>query len=316
MKSIDSGPGGHVYLPVMTRMPLNLLPAFVAVAELQNVRAAAEKLHLTHSALSQQIAVLEARLGFQLFDRHARRLVLNPAGEALLKKVVPALDIIHEGIADATRASSAAETHLRIAMSPTFANRWFLPRIERWRSRYPRITLDIDASQRAVDIAREGFHAGIRNAAGPWPGLTGEPLYGEPTKLVVVASPETAARLARQPADALTQVALLGDRELWRCWFSAAGLIAQPEPVMAFNDIGLMLQAAEQGLGLALARVLYVSDALDAGRLVKISSVSITHELALPHSIVYAASLEGWAPLQAFREWLKAELRETLQQPV
>ena len=85
---------------------------------------------------------------------------------------------------------------------------------------------------------------------------------------------------------------------------------------MAFNDIGLMLQAAEQGLGVAIARVLYVSDALDAGRLVKVSPVSITHELALPHSLVCPANLEGWSALQAFREWIKAELRTTLQQPM
>ena len=81
----------------MSRLPLNTLVAFRAVAESQNLRAAAEQLHLTHSAVSQQIRALEERLGFALFDRHGRRVVLNRAGEALLRAVQGALVRLDEG---------------------------------------------------------------------------------------------------------------------------------------------------------------------------------------------------------------------------
>ena len=82
----------------MTRIALNALPTFVAVAQTQNLRAAAEQLSLTHSAVSQQIGALEERLGFKLFDRRGRRVVLNAAGEALLGNVAPALQRIQEGV--------------------------------------------------------------------------------------------------------------------------------------------------------------------------------------------------------------------------
>ena len=81
----------------MTRIQLNFLPTFVAVAQLENLRAAAEALHLTHSAVSQQIGELENRLGFPLFDRRGRRIHLNAAGQALLRQAAPALALVEDG---------------------------------------------------------------------------------------------------------------------------------------------------------------------------------------------------------------------------
>src|SRR5512146_2632646 len=92
-------------VPRPIRLPLNALPAFRAVAELGNLRAAAETLHLTHSAVSQQIRGLEEQLGFELFDRRGRRVVLNPGGETLLRSVQAALAILDEGVQAAAAAS-------------------------------------------------------------------------------------------------------------------------------------------------------------------------------------------------------------------
>jgi len=90
----------------MSRLPLNTLVAFRAVAESQNLRAAAEKLHLTHSAVSQQIRGLEEQLGFALFDRHGRRVAINPAGVALLRGVQGALGQLDEGVRAARSAAA------------------------------------------------------------------------------------------------------------------------------------------------------------------------------------------------------------------
>src|SRR5438045_6439908 len=140
----------------MSRLPLNTLTGFRAVAELQNLRAAAEVLHLTHSAVSQQIRGLEEQLGFDLFERRGRQVVLNPAGEALLRSVQTALAQLEDGVQAAAAAASGAAQRLRVTVLPSFAQRWLLPRIGRWRERNPTLALEVDASQRVVELQREG----------------------------------------------------------------------------------------------------------------------------------------------------------------
>ena len=112
-----------------------------------------------------------------------------------------------------------------------------------------------------------------------------------------------------------TREPLLGESELWDLWFAAAGLRTQVTPVASFNDAGLMLQAAEQNLGLAIGRELLAADALQDGRLVRLSPLSITHEDATPYHLAYPPSLREWPPLAALRQWLHDELdlsRKTL----
>src|SRR5947209_7706415 len=112
----------------MSRLPLNTLSAFRTVAELQNLRAAAEVLHLTHSAVSQQIRGLEEQLGFKLFERRGRRVLLNPAGEALLQSTRMALSQLDKGVQAAASAATGSTHRLRVTVLPSFAQRWLLPR--------------------------------------------------------------------------------------------------------------------------------------------------------------------------------------------
>ncbi len=116
-------------MPRAPRLPLATLPAFRAVARRATVRAAAEELHLTHSAISQQIRQLEEQLGFALFERHGRRIVINAAGSALLRSIEPALAQIDDGMRAAQAASSGAEHLIRLTLLPSFAQRWLLPRM-------------------------------------------------------------------------------------------------------------------------------------------------------------------------------------------
>src|SRR6185436_6759305 len=217
-------------LTSMARLPLHTLPAFRSVAKLQNLRPAAETLHLTHSAVSQQIRGLEEQLGFELFERRGRRVVLNPAGEALLRCVEPALAQLDDGVQAAAAAASGSAQRLRLTTLPSFAQRWLLPRMGRWRERHPQMALEIDASHQIIDLQRDGFHVAIRQGRGPWPGLLSDRLFEAPVPLIVVGSPASARRLLGAQPEALAREPLLGDAELWDRWFAAAGLRVHVTP--------------------------------------------------------------------------------------
>ncbi|MEP6505657.1 MAG: LysR substrate-binding domain-containing protein [Betaproteobacteria bacterium] len=171
----------------------------------------------------------------------------------------------------------------------------------------------MEASFNLVDLQREGFHAAIRTGPGPWPGLVSERLYDTPTPLIAVGSPRSAARLAKGGLADMAREPLLGDTDVWERWFAVAGVSTRVAPVASFNDVGLMLQAAEQDLGLAVARALLAADALRDGRLVQLFDVSVVLEGVQPYSLVYPPALQDWAPLSALRDWVRAEFALSLQ---
>ncbi len=294
----------------MPRIPLGTLPAFRAVARSQNLRVAAEELHLTHSAISQQIKQLEAQTGVTLFDRHGRRVALNPAGQAFARAVEPALALLEQGLRSAAAAAAGQAQPLRLTLLPSFGQRWLLPRMARWRARHPDIAIEIDASQRTVDLQAEGFHAALRQGSGPWRGLKAERLIDSP--LVVLGSAAAAARLRGRATPSLADEPLLGDRETWSRWFALDGCHAPVQPVANFNDAGLMLQAAEQDIGIALARELLAADALRDGRLVRLSPLALPDERATTLWLAYPPELADWPPLVALRDWLFDELGQSL----
>ena len=301
------------YAYQMPRLPLQTLPTFRTAARLANLRAAAASLHLTHSAVSQQIRVLEEQLGFPVFERRGRRIALNAAGKALLASVESALASLDDGMQAAAAAASGTGQMLRVTALPSFAQRWLLPRMGRWRARHPDIALEIDASQNLVDLQRDGFHAGVRSGRGQWAGLESEPLIDSP--LIVVGSPAIARRLFGQGDAALANEALIGDVPSWQHWFAGAGLKVKVRPIADFNDGGLMMQAAEHGLGITLAREMLAADALADGRLVRLSPVAVDIPDALgAYFLVYPPSLKHWPPLAALRRWLFDELEISQRQ--
>jgi LysR family glycine cleavage system transcriptional activator len=127
-------------------------------------------------------------------------------------------------------------------------------------------------------------------------------------QMIVVGSVAAARRLAGASMEKFAREPLLGEDVAWEDWFAEAGLTITVRPVASFNDAGLMLQAAEQGLGIAISREMLAADALVAGRLVKLSPVTITHPDARPYHFVYPPHLAQWPPLVALREWLTEEI--------
>lgn len=293
----------------MARLPLPTLPAFRAVARLQNLRAAADELHLTHSAVSQQIKQLEEQSGVRLFDRVGRRLQINDAGRALQRAVEAALQQLDDGLRAARAAVPGQGQHIRLTMTPSFAQRWLLPRVGRWRQRHPDISLELHATPQFVDLQREGFHAALRQGQGPWRGLAAQRLFESP--LVAVGSPAAAQRLQGLPLRALADEPLLGDAPTWQRWFALDNCRCPVRPVASFNDAGHMLQAAEQGIGIALVRELLAADALRDGRLVRLSTLALPDDETPAYWFVYPPELADWPPLVALRSWLQHELRQS-----
>jgi LysR family glycine cleavage system transcriptional activator len=290
----------------MSRVPLHTLPSFRVIARTGNLRAAADQLHLTHSAVSQQLKLLEGQLGFELFDRRARRIVLNAAGSALLQAIGPALDQIDDGVRSAAASASGAQQRLRVSVLPSFAQRWLLPRMGDWHAKHPDIALEFDASQQLVDLQRDGFHAALRQGNGAWRGLHAERLIDSPR--VPVGSPQAAQRLTGKDVAALAHEPLLGQAQLWEQWFALSGLKVRVNPVAVFNDAGLMLQAAEQNMGIALSREVLAADALRERRLFRLSTLQLHEAMVDAYWLVYPPDLHEWRPLATLRRWLHAQI--------
>lgn len=300
----------------MSRLPLNTLPTFRVVAQLQNLRAAAERLHLTHSAVSHQLRALEQQLGHALFERRGRRLVLNSAGEALLASTERALAELERGVAAAAQAACLDAQILRLTVLPSLPSAGCCRacsagasaiRAWPWRSA-PR------PSWRTWG-ARAFTPPSARAAALAGPGGRGADRHLH--ALIAVGSPAAARRLGlqgRRPREpeanerCFGEEPLLGHSEPWERWFAAFGVQRRITPVAVFNDVGLMLQAAEQDLGIALAREILAADALRSGRLRRLSRLSIRYEQTQPYHLVYPPALRDWPPLLALKQFVLDEL--------
>lgn len=250
------------------RIPLHVLPTFAIAARLENLRAAAQQVHLTHGAVSQQIQLLEQAVGYPLFERRGRGVRLNAAGRELLAAVEPALQALQQGVACARRAATSQT--LRISVLPSFAHYWLLPRLPAFHEACADIALDIDASLALQDLSQRGFDAAIRIGSGQWTGLQAQRIASG--DVLPVASPDI-AREWRAAFENGGDIPLLEhDVSPWRDWFNAQGRPLCGRQQALFNDAGLLIRAAEQGFGIALAKKLLVQDALDAGRLVALAA--------------------------------------------
>jgi LysR family glycine cleavage system transcriptional activator len=285
--------------------PLTGLKAFEAAARHLSFTRAAEELYVTQTAISHQIKALEERLGVQLFRRLPRGLLLTEEAQRYLPAVRDAFDLI-AAATDRLVAVSASGT-LTVSVLPSFASKWLVPRLGRFRAACPDIDLRISTSSHLVDFSREDVDVGIRMGRGVYPGLRVDWLFGE--SLVPVCSPEllTGPQPLRSPED-LGRHELLHEDDYagWELWLELAGVEGVPVrrgPI--FTDGAMVVQAAADGQGVALARRALAAGDLAAGRLVQPFDVSIPHDLAY-YLVCPEASAER-PKVRRFREWLLAE---------
>jgi LysR family glycine cleavage system transcriptional activator len=248
--------------------PLSSLRAFEAAARRGSFTAGADELLVTHGAISRQIASLEQWLSTALFDRIGRRVRLTAAGREYLEAMSRAFD----GMADATRRLTEANMvkSLTVNALPTFSMRWLLPRLAGFQQRHPDVALRLVTSDRPLDEVGEPFDVAIRRGPAIWPECEAVPFLAEWE--VPVMSPALAARLpVRVVGDLAGHTLLHADTRpgAWRRWLIAAGV---PDLSVAgqqrFDHFYLTLQAAADGLGVALGPLPILADELASGRLV------------------------------------------------
>jgi LysR family glycine cleavage system transcriptional activator/LysR family transcriptional regulator of beta-lactamase len=286
----------------MRRLPsLNGLRAFEAAARHGSFVAAGGELHVTQAAVSRMVRLLEARLGFPLFDRRPNGLVLTPQGKALQPSLTAAFDAIAAAAAEV--AAMRTTPVLTVGVGPTFAVRWLIPRLGRFNRLHPEIEVRL-ATGGAINPFRDDWTCGILLGHGDWEGYDIEPLFA--SDLFPVCTAAIAERLA-EPSDlrreTLLQVAHTPDD--WPRWLAAAGVRVRAfGPV--FDNYGMALQAALDGVGVAIGLRPYVEDDIAAGRLVA------PFDLAVPKGrtwyLVYRPFRRDVPALVAFRDWLRANI--------
>ena len=292
------------------RLPsLNGLRAFEAAARHLSFTQAAAELNVTQTAVSHQIKRLEQELGVRLFVRQNRALTLTP--KAL--EYLPAVRAAFTDLRLATdRILRRDDGHvLTVSTLASFAAKWLLPRLPAFQEAHPGIDVRITTSTKMVDLERDAVDAAIRYGRGQWPGLRADWLMAD--ELFPVCSPALLAGpkpLAR-PEDLADHVLLhISNSEDWRVWLTAAGLPADlsRQPGITFDLILMTVQAAIDGIGVAMGRTSYVRDDIAKGHLVT------PFDFVLPDDAgFYLVSPRARADspkLSAFREWLVAAVRE------
>ena len=294
-----------------TLPPLDRLEVFEAAARTLSFTRAADELALTQSAVSRSIASLEERLGFALFERRHRALLLTERGRTLKRAATEALERLDETIAR-LRGRDAVRT-LTVTASISFASLWLVPRLARFTREHPHIDVRIAASNEIVDLDQAGIELAVRYApAGR--AADGDKLFGE--EVFPMCSPallRDRARPLARPAD-LAQHVLLHYEDIrgapwldWSPWLEAAG-IAQLAPAGAlhFSHYDQLIQAAISGQGVALGRLPLLREQLRAGSLV----APFRRGVASPRSYYVIRSTRSAhnTDADAFVAWLHAEV--------
>jgi len=298
-----------------SRLPsLDLLKGFEAAARHLSFTRAAEELFLTQSALSRQMQALEEQLGLPLFERRHRQLLLTDAGQVLHASAKSVLDEIGRAVA-AIRRDEAAQP-LTVSTNQPFASLWLIPRLARFRERYPSVDVYISADNRIVDLERERIDLAVRYCGEATAPAGSIRLFGE--RIMPVCSPALAAdraRPLRRPEDLASHVLLVIDDERgrlpwlnWSAWLAAIGIARlAPAGSLKFNHFDQVIQAAIDGQGVALGREPLIDRLIRQRKLV----APFPDRYATPRAyyIVRAPHAALRPEAQAFSDWLQEEAR-------
>ncbi|MFH5926873.1 LysR family transcriptional regulator [Roseomonas xinghualingensis] len=295
-------------------MPRRLMPsipemmAFEATARLGSLARAAEELALTQGAVSKQVRQMEASLGVALFHRVRRRMVLTDAGSRFAREVGVLLQQLERSVHGVLAGGSASRT-LSVAVLPTLATRWILPRLPRFIAQAPGTSLRFGTRIEPFDFQSESFSLAIHYGQPRWPGGRTNLLMRE--TVICVASPRYREALGLRCAADLRRATLLqqGTRpDLWADWFAAAGIEGgTPFQGPVFDQFSMAAQAAVMELGAALVPGILVEEELASDRLVQIAEIELRSDNAY-----YVVLPERETPDPAallFRDWLLEEAR-------
>jgi LysR family transcriptional regulator of beta-lactamase len=276
------------------------LRAFESSARHLSFTRAAAELNVTQAAVSQQIRSLEERLGTALFKRLPRGLAMTDEGLALRPVLSDAFDRI-EAVLKQFEGGHFHEV-LTVGVVGTFAVGWLMPRLNSFRKAHPFVELRLLTNNNLVDLATEGLDFAIRFGDGTWPGSRARHLLDAP--LALLCAPEVAARLS-SPEDIANETLLRSYRaDDWMNWFNAAAMPPRPVRGPVFDSSRLMVEAAMQGAGIALAPALMFDHEINTGRLARPFHVEVH---AGSYWLTWLKGKPMTAAMVLFSQWIVKE---------
>ncbi len=285
---------------------LGALQAFEATARLGSFSRAAEELSLTHSAVFRQVSGLEERLGVALFTRVRRRIVLTDAGAEYAGRVRHHLEQLEKDTFGVM--SRAALGHsLHIAVLPTLATTWLIPRLPLLKASHPDIAVSLSVRTLPFQFADHPFDAAIYHAEQPWPGTQGIRLFDEEAMLPVCV-PRLVEQTRNNPEglSSLTHLHVMSRPHAWRDWYRTQGLAYQPliGAGPRYELFTMVLAAVHAGLGVGLIPRFLAREALASGELV----VPFDGALPMRQSYFFSYPVQSARndALTIFERWLKA----------
>jgi LysR family glycine cleavage system transcriptional activator len=239
-----------------------------------------------------------------LVGRAGRGIRTTADGERLAGRVRAALAEIAEALREASERNDSRR--IRVSVTPSLAARWLLPRLGGFIARHRDVDLEVRSTFALVDFRRDDADIAIRYGFGGWPDVHAEPVMSD--TFFPVCSPRLAPALPRVPADLARHTLLRADDEWWKPWFEAVGL-DWPEPSRGpvFDDSALMLQAAVEGQGIALARRSLLGNDIRNGLLLRLFDIDVPAPRR--YCLVYPPRLAGSPKLALFRAWMQDEMR-------
>ncbi len=301
-----------------TPVYLNALRAFEASARHQSFSTAAIELNVTPAAVGQLVKSLEDYLGITLFQWSTggkARLVVTEAALMALPDIRAGFDRLLLGLEKLQAQTSAGV--LTVAISPAFASKWLLPRIDTFQQAYPEIDIRLDTNLEPVDFAQHGIDIAVRYGQGNWSGLVAEKLMDE--EVFPVCSPGFYQKYRHllKYVENLLNLPLIHDLTLdvhtgfttWDTWLKynqVSNGLAQRG--LKINNSATVLQAAIDGHGVALARSVMVADDLKTGQLIRLYP-DMKYSSALAYYMVYRQECQNKPKFVAFKTWLMDEVK-------
>ena len=289
------------------RLPsMSALIAFEAAARHESFTHAARELCLTESAISRQIHGLESSLNIQLFVRIKQRVMLTKAGRLYSEQVRETLRTLEKDTVSIT-AHGTGEGSLELAVLPTFATEWLIPRLSKFYLQHPNMKVNMGVKNNPFPFEDEHFEAAIHHGKPIWPRATSDFLFKE--EMILVARGDLIGKSIKKPSDVLKFPLLYSTTrpESWRQWFAAAGMPSNSIPVQSsgFELHSMLVRAALSGLGIALVPGFLVPEHAWKEGLVRAHAISIPADDS--YYLVYPNNMRHSAPLEAFREWILKE---------
>jgi LysR family glycine cleavage system transcriptional activator len=290
--------------------PLKSIRVFEVAARLGSFTLAAEELNVTHGAVSRQVAILEEWLGTSLFTRLNRRVVLTAEGRTLLAEVEPAFNRI--ALAAASLAVNRKMTTLAVNAPPTFTMRWLIPRLPKFFREHDAIDVHLTTSIRPVDFASGTYDVAIRRGSDTHKDLHTRVFL--PEVLVPVCSNALYQRVKlKTPSDLARQVLIHTETApmAWPDWLRSAGVTGQPaDRSLRFEEMFYAVEAATNGLGIALAPAALVADDIFAKRLVMPFPVPSSRQH--DYRVLYPKRSKKQAAIENFSAWLVHEGQQSV----